>query len=120
MAPQLLASVCLAAGVALGSLLSLGRRKLRARGADLFDMDGRLLEGKHMVGAGSWRSSPRHVAACGSGNSLAFLGSRPRFGHEYLMTVWLGLPCAVLQPHPSVNHLALNPTPPHLLVVAGV
>ncbi|KAL4424408.1 hypothetical protein ABPG77_005651 [Micractinium sp. CCAP 211/92] len=43
----LLASACLAAGLALGRLL-FGRRQ-SARGAALFDMDERLLQGKHHV-----------------------------------------------------------------------
>jgi hypothetical protein len=45
--PELLYSLCLAAGLALGRVL-FGRRR-PVHGAASFDMDPRLMEGKHLV-----------------------------------------------------------------------
>lgn len=53
---QLLAAACLAVGAAAGLLAGQRRRRAQARGAQIFDMDPRLLEGKLMAsGAGGRR-----------------------------------------------------------------
>ena len=58
----IIASVCLAAGLALGRLLP--RRRVRGEAATEFDMDPRLLQGKHWVSA--WECQiARALVLCG-------------------------------------------------------
>ncbi len=55
-----LAAAC--AGLAAGWLLGRHRRRQRANGAAIFDMDPRLLEGKHEVGIGFGRAAADTLA----------------------------------------------------------